>query len=73
MSLLPSLRAHLRDGLTDDQTREIVEKIKKTDGVVSAAFNDAANGTVLVSYVHGRDTVRKLEKIDGIVKFSPPY
>jgi hypothetical protein len=73
MSLLPSLRAHLRDGLTDAQAREIVEKIKNTDGVISAAFNDAANGTVLVSYLHGRDVVRKLEKIDGIASFSPPY
>ena len=60
MTFTPSFNVVLKDGLSDAERQEVLDKVRKLDGVLGADFNDAARppqSSIFVNYTT-RDVIK---------------
>jgi len=65
MSLTPSFKAILEEGLSKEERNQVVDKLKALKGVGGANFNKAANA-VYVSYDANPETKAAARMIAGV-------
>jgi hypothetical protein len=77
MSILPAFKVILDDSLSDKACADIEKQIKKINGVISAAFNEAGSPKqIWVTYghtLHGNNVsvADKVRKIPGVTDIKP--
>lgn len=70
MSILPSFKAELKEGVSQERSEAIVKDVSKMKGVLSVAFN-AESASMNVTYMFGNDIEAEVRKIPEVKKIEP--